>query len=973
MYESKQLQDCRLTLKNIYRLLTVQDYPLHTQGVLRKDALRSMTLVCFWHSFFLETLPKDIPLDVFDVSEKRSRALTQVLNNTGGPGFRRAWFERLERALSPSVMVAMANAWMRILVDGRYQENILLLKIQTLLGNRLRDGENEISASSLFFLRQQLTEVEAQTKSPSAESPVFVHGVLLSWLTWYALLGTRMNSASIRGLCRSNDFHLSALQQLEAGLQRTPPLEVLTKRNCALCGQALPPEQYIGADSLLDAVKQRIRRGGKYLLSGMGGIGKTELLRQAIRSVENYGGIARVAFVQYNDSLADSLMAAFPAMSDTPRPQVVAACRALMEGNQDKRTLLLIDNMNSSPHEDADLRELAQWGCDIVITSRLASLPGFETVPVGRLSNEDSIRLFAWHAHLENWTEDEKNFFDQHVQGHPLALTLLGKLCRSRYWSMAQINQALADDGFRHLSFVENAKTKTMEEIYNALFEQTRMELHSRKLLQLMSILPYGYRKPDALFPLAADATDKYDVLCNELQMLCDQGWLMQNDQGYAMHPVVAESLRMNKIDCDVLPRLWQYWRKRETEYKQDADDIYEAFRHVGEVNRDAYEVLCNAESNLVSTRFRKHQVYLRKLRDNYLKNHPNTFAELEALVDRGKAAYAVDRIEEACSCVAAMLDFPDEMCQDGRIFEALCNLLHLLSKQLDPVVLDTLLQRLRPREYHSIRMVNYLSLLGSKLRDVDNNPPAALETLQEADGIIGQMNLRETTTGANCDNLLSFCLADLGRYGEAAFHVERCLHTLAVLHYDEDSVTVMNTRNTYAFMLGSSGQVDAAMKEYEKLRSIYQFQQRTDSIGYVQSTVNMAHLTRLNGQTEYGASLALEVLPTVKVMMKTDSIRMSRALKTIADVLSRSPDPTLADEPLLLARKEAAFHYGENSHQVALCDAIRARRMFQQGHKDAAITCLEQVCQIITEQLGNSQCTEKLALLAQMKEDAGY
>lgn len=971
-YRSKQSLDVRLTLKNIYRLLSVQDYPLHTQGVMRKNTFHGMTLVRFWHSFFSKALPSDIPLDVFDLSEKRSRALTHILNGTGGPGFRQAWYEQLERALTPSTLAAMAQTWTRILLDGRYQERNLLLKVQTLLeSNALSENEN-MSAASAFFLQQQLTETVHQTESPDAASPVFAQGVLMSWLTWHALLGARMDSAGMRSLCHSNEFRLSALWRVAARFPPPQAPEVLTNRSCALCGHPLSPEQYIGAASLLNTLQQRIERGGKYVLSGMGGIGKTELLRQTIRSMEYRGVIDRIAYVQYNDSLADSLIAAFPALCDTPRHQVLEACRALLEETHDQRTLLLIDNVNILPREDAGLTELAQWDCDIVITSRLASLSGFETISVGRLSSEDSIRLFACHAHIDEWSEEEKNALDQQIQGHPLMLTLLGKLCRSRYWSMTQLNQVLTSEGFHKLSFVENAKTQTMEEICTALYEQTLLEGRPRKLLQLMSILPYSHRKPDALLPLAIDATSEYDVLCNELQSLCDQGWLMQNDQGYAMHPVVAESVRANKINCDELPLLWRYWRSRQRDYKKDADDVYEAFRHVGELNRDAYEVLCQAENNLVSTRFRNQHSYLRTLRENYLTNHPNTFAELEALVHRGKAAYAEDKINEACECLTAMLDFPDAMYRDEKIYNGLCNLLHLLSRQLDPVILDTFLQRLKPRDYLSPQMINYLSFLGSKLRDVDGNVPAALQMLQEADSIIEQLNMHETTDGANCDNLLSFCLADLGRFAEAAYYVGRCLRTLSALQYAEDSVTVMNTRNTYAFMLGSSGQIDAAMQEYEKLRKVYRSQQRTESIGYVQSTVNMAHLTRMNGQTEFGTDLVLEVLPIATELLKTDSVRMSRSLKTIAEVLSRGPNPNLADEPLLLARKETSFHFGENSYQVALCDVVKARRMFQQGEKLAAIACLEQACQIISAALGESRCTEERALLAQMKENVG-
>ena len=74
---------------------------------------------------------------------------------------------------------------------------------------------------------------------------------------------------------------------------------MLTSRDCALCYQPLASEYYISADDhLIMRVCQALHDGRKVAVTGMGGIGKTELLRQVIKKLYEKEIYGRIAYVQ---------------------------------------------------------------------------------------------------------------------------------------------------------------------------------------------------------------------------------------------------------------------------------------------------------------------------------------------------------------------------------------------------------------------------------------------------------------------------------------------------------------------------------------------------------------------------------------------------------------------------------------------------------------------------------------------------
>lgn len=62
-----------LSLKNLYRLLTVNDYPIYSTGVIQKKELHGLTLLKFWQ-------------DMLRIEFRKEKYGKVIWRNTGSSG-----------------------------------------------------------------------------------------------------------------------------------------------------------------------------------------------------------------------------------------------------------------------------------------------------------------------------------------------------------------------------------------------------------------------------------------------------------------------------------------------------------------------------------------------------------------------------------------------------------------------------------------------------------------------------------------------------------------------------------------------------------------------------------------------------------------------------------------------------------------------------------------------------------------------
>lgn len=929
----------QLSLKNIYRLLSMQDYPLPTPSVFPPNTWRGVTVVSFWRDLFHAAFPAEIPLDLFDTDDKRSRALSVLLNGTGGAGFRKKLFTTLSANLSPNLLLKLTTTWMTFLRDEQYNAPVLSQRLH-FFAIQLQKGISAENACAMHL--KTIVEEFHSNEQQSAVLPLFQHALQLAWLTLFSLYISRWDDPALVALRMDGAASLSALFNRYATHSRGRKLLDITNRNCVLCIPPVQPEFYVGHYALLNEANERLWKYGKLLISGIGGIGKSEFARQLLRQLSESGHYERAAYVQYQDSLADSFRKAFPKLASTNDNAVIEECRQLLE-ERGGRTLLLIDNMNQTTSEDAALAQLCAYGCDVVLTSRLVALDGFDVLVLPALSLEDSQALFR--IHMPHSQADQDKALAQlceSVQGHPLSLVLFAGLCRSKYWSVAELYDKLQANGFNGLSFVRNGVRATISETFSAAFDCAALEAGERKLLRLIAMLPYIFYLPTALFQLAADVTKDVDELCDYLQLLADRSWLTQSAQGYLMHPVIAETLRLLPASCDDYPLLWKHWNRPNNDtgldqtVRVEQPMILEALRHSSPLNEDGFEVLIKAEQAMISGSFSPVGHLLLEKHREYLDSHPHADND-EVLYCINHAFFAVldDNLEKFRQQIEKLASLPLHDMEQWPFYPSLCNVIEFACGLVDKPFLNQIYEAIHPTDENSANMVCYLNSLCCKHRLSDKDLPQAVQTAQNSLDLIEKLGLEQSIHAAGCYTRYAYCLADQGKRAQAAPYLKQALEVMSHHGYLDTSPTMMQTRNAYALMLVDAGDKRRAMKEYKVLQKLYQKQYQTESSGYSQLCSNMSQLFAKLGQYDEAEAHSQEAIAIDEKINNTKGLTGCH-IRTLADHLLKREKYQEAMAQLNRAYPLLEEGFGKASFQVAYCNVLIAQIHFASGEDDS-------------------------------------
>lgn len=87
-----------------------------------------------------------------------------------------------------------------------------------------------------------------------------------------------------------------------------------------------------------------------------------------------------------------------------------------------------------------------------------------------------------------------------------------------------------------------------MDQIYHQLYSYGQIPDSCEKLVELFTLLPRDSYSPEFLANVFAPVTVG-DDLTYRLNLLAEGGWLDETDNGYAMHPLIAQCLRRKVLN----------------------------------------------------------------------------------------------------------------------------------------------------------------------------------------------------------------------------------------------------------------------------------------------------------------------------------------------------------------------------------------------------------------------------------------
>lgn len=550
-----------LTPKNVYRFLTDNLPGLYPHGVIPAAERKGLTLVKFWAQVLDGIIPPEWHASLFGGTQ-RSRRLSDMMNRTGVQPLPPKLQQEMNALLSGETLIRLSQQVQDFLRSAHYDADALTRALPDFVRMMMENEECMKPEHEQVFENLQ--------KSRETLPRTFVDMLTLSWLVLLAFYGPEMGSRELLDFCQAQEHSAQALYLLSSHVTfgRRVPLS-MTGRNCELCRQGLSKDEYVmDAASCLPQLTDAIRQGGKIAVTGMGGIGKTEMTRQALAALAKEELFSRMAWVQYENSLASSLRMAFDGLDGVAEENVLSTVREKLEAPYQGRTLLLIDSVDMPPEADEGLREIEHWGCDVLVTTRFPLGEGFRNIAVPLLSEEASRALFVQHdPYLKGMGSAETEALHQvlsRVAGHPLAIILLAHLAKMKRWTMAQLLEELdriSPEGLR----LAGGKFSAIAQRIAQMVSTDALTDRERQVLAVFATFPaWTIPVRDALTLLRDFGTE--DELLSALETAADYGLLTSNWRGYAMHPVLAESFRPLLPPMEKVPRLAEIFRERATQ-----------------------------------------------------------------------------------------------------------------------------------------------------------------------------------------------------------------------------------------------------------------------------------------------------------------------------------------------------------------------------------------------------------------------
>ena len=330
----------------------------------------------------------------------------------------------------------------------------------------------------------------------------------------------------------------------------------------------LPPAlpAFVGRKTEIEEIRRKLQEYGKLFLSGIGGIGKSELAKQYAHQFRDvYDGIV---FARCTDTIerlfADdrdiSIANVSPYKGET-LAQYSGRKRNFFKHLCTDRTLLILDDLNDV--EDPLLPELLTWNCRILITTRMdASEFGQPQMTVDILAAQSEVETVFQNAFRQKLPQDAWPTVREMiclVDYHTMAVELLAKQMRAAGLGPEEMLERLKargisgsggekvrigkDGGFSRQNAFDHIR---------ALFDVAELSTQQQEVLDCLALLPYTGIAKQRMREWCAWKDHE------ALNRLVESGWVKEDASGtIALHPLVAEvameHLRGLPQNCETL------------------------------------------------------------------------------------------------------------------------------------------------------------------------------------------------------------------------------------------------------------------------------------------------------------------------------------------------------------------------------------------------------------------------------------
>ena len=521
-----------ISLKNLYRLLTVKDYPVYSDGVLPARNRKGVTLVSFWRYVLIPEWKDSHYGQIIWNSARRSRYLSYFCNRKGEFPFYDAYQKEILDSLTPAVVLQQISNIRGYLNSLSYNTDIFYNKITYFIESSCADGL--LSRQDKNYIKENYSQ---RNRGQVTES--FADAWIFTLLAVLAMSGNDKGIRQYMKVLQQEDYRLLSLHTLEQEQLRTA-LPML-RHSGEVWGAAEDMAMFFGREKefydLIEAVETR----RKVFVTGIGGIGKTEMLRQLLHSYIAKKSDSIIVSVQYDEGLMASFVRCFYEPEGSDLTEKFQHCLYQIRKSPQEKTIILIDNAETEEEEQTAWQELSLLSCPVIVTSRGTVPGGFGEIKLSILHERAALLMLRRH-YSRVLTETQKqrilSVMESHeVLRHPLTIRLFAGAANHDFFSIDHMEALiLEENGVRDTI----ASYPVYQRIYRSMYRTEKLPADQLLLLRLLSVLPYEQYSDLQI----RNFCGLPDTLCKKaLDVLTRKGWVEKKAETYSMHPLIAECI----------------------------------------------------------------------------------------------------------------------------------------------------------------------------------------------------------------------------------------------------------------------------------------------------------------------------------------------------------------------------------------------------------------------------------------------
>lgn len=361
-------------------------------------------------------------------------------------------------------------------------------------------------------------------------------------------------------LDRNPNNRYENLEELKAALGDAKTLyneKMFLLSNCPIA-----TTDFVGRKDEIKKINGALSENTNVFLSGMGGIGKTELARKYAKiHKDDYDTIVYLKYTgDLKTLIKDIKICGYTESSAEESNGKIDELKKLLN----ERTLLIIDNFDISNDEKDEYLSclLSEYNCKKLITTRndFPQQKNAVQIKIGELSKSEAKELFLINYEKEMSEKDEKALESvlRRVEYLTLCIPILAQQCNESDIGVSELEEKLSV-GMSELDYMEDITVykdddtveDTIPQYLRAIFKMADLNNERKKVLSNLSLLQFIYvTKKDykniALYKV--DVPERHKREMDVLNSLVKQNWVKKiaenNEIYYELHSMINELVK---------------------------------------------------------------------------------------------------------------------------------------------------------------------------------------------------------------------------------------------------------------------------------------------------------------------------------------------------------------------------------------------------------------------------------------------